>query len=235
MENDKIQWLTPKQLREQLKISDSTLRRWANTGKVNYITPVSNHRLYNLKSIINATKSDHKFDSDGKTDSRKSFCYCRVSSVKQKDDLDRQIQYMRTKFPDHSIVSDIGSGLNWKRHNFRKLVSESINGNIKEIVIAHRVRLCRFGFEMLEFIFEKCNVKLLVLNKGELTAEHSESTELADDLLSIIHIFNCRQMGKRRYSNKIPKNSNGISGKANSEKTNKAKAKAKAKGKLSEK
>jgi predicted site-specific integrase-resolvase len=229
MENDKIQWLTPKQLREQLKISDSTLRRWANTGKVNYITPVSNHRLYNLKSIINATKSDHKFDSDGKTDSRKSFCYCRVSSVKQKDDLNRQIQYMQTKFPYHSIVSDIGSGLNWKRHNFRKLVSESINGNIKEIVIAHRDRLCRFGFEMLEFIFEKCNVKLLVLNKGELTAEHSESSELADDLLSIIHIFNCRQMGKRRYSNKIPKDSKGVSGEANGEKTNKAK------GKLSEK
>lgn len=223
MEDDKIQWLTPKQLREQLKISDSTLRRWANTGKVNYITPVSNHRLYNLKSIVNTAKSDSEIDSGGKTDSRKSFCYCRVSSVKQKDDLNRQIQFMQSKFPDHSIVSDIGSGLNWKRHNFRKLVSESINGNVKEIIIAHRDRLCRFGFEMLEFIFEKCNVKLLVLNKGEFTTEHSESTELADDLLSIIHIFNCKQMGKRRYSNKISKDSDGTNKKTKREKTSKTK------------
>jgi putative resolvase len=225
MEDDKIQWLTPKQLREQLKISDSTLRRWANTGKVNYITPVSNHRLYNLKSIVNAAKSDREINSNRKTDPGKSICYCRVSSIKQKDDLDRQIQYMQSKFPDHSIVSDIGSGINWKRHNFRKLVSESIDGNIKEVVIAHRDRLCRFGFEMLEFIFEKCNVKLLVLDKGEPTTEHSESTELADDLLSIIHIFNCRQMGKRRYSNKIQKDSNGINEKAKGDKTSETKEK----------
>lgn len=225
MENDKIQWITPKKFREQLKISDSTLRRWADAGKVNFITPVSNHRLYDIKSIINTVKTDSENDSGGKTDTGKSFCYCRVSSIKQKDDLNRQIQYMQSKFPNHSIVSDIGSGLNWKRHNFRKLVSESIDGNVKEIVIAHRDRLCRFGFEMLEFIFEKCNVKLLVLNNGELTKEHSESTELADDLLSIIHIFNCRQMGKRRYSKKIPEDSTGTIGKTDSEKASKTKGK----------
>ena len=205
MEDDKIQWLTPKQVREQLKVSDSTLRRWANEGQVEYITPISKHRLYNLKSIIKLSGKHNETNTDDKRSKRKSYCYCRVSSAKQSDDLQRQIKFMQSQFPDYEVVSDIGSGLNWKRNGFRKMVSESINGNVEKIVIAHRDRLCRFGFEMLEFIFKECEVELMVLNQNE---QRSESTELAEDLLSIIHIFNCRQMGKRRYKTKDPKSTN---------------------------
>lgn len=205
MENDKIQWLTPKQVRAQLKVSDSTLRRWANEGQVEYITPISNHRLYNFQSIIKLSNKSNEPNIKDKGNNGKSYCYCRVSSSKQSDDLQRQIKFMQTKFPDHEIITDIGSGLNWKRSGFRKMVSESINGKVKRIVVAYRDRLCRFGFEMLEFIFRECEVELVVLNQNE---QHSESSELAEDLLSIIHIFNCRQMGKRRYKTKDSKNSN---------------------------
>lgn len=192
--NDQNLWLTPKQVREKLKVSDSTLRRWANTDKVKFITPVSNHRLYDYNSLIGTINKTAQAAS-----SKKDYCYCRVSSAKQSNDLVRQKDFMQQKFPTYTVVSDIGSGINWKRPNFRKLVAESINGKVGTIVVAHRDRLCRFGFELLEFTFETCNVKLVVLDNIK---HSSESTELAEDLLSIIHIFNCRQMGKRRYSGK---------------------------------
>jgi len=75
-------------------------------------------------------------------------------------------------------------------------------GNIEEIVVAHRDRLCRFAYELLEFIFETNKVRLLVLDSD--TGE-SESGELADDILSIIHVYSRRAMGKRRYTSKKDK------------------------------
>lgn len=184
---------TGKYVRSKIGVADSTLRRWANEDKIKYITTIGGKRLYNIPSIIGVCK-EKIINED---DKRISVCYCRVSSNKQKNDLKRQEEYMRSQFPDHKILSDIGSGINWKRPNFSKLLADSINGKIKEIVIAHKDRLCRFNFELLEYIFKVCKVELLVLGSKEYKSEESE---LAEDLLSIIHIFNCRQMGKRRYN-----------------------------------
>lgn len=204
MSDDKDQWFTPKQIRERLKISDSTLRRWANEHRVKYITPVSDHRLYSYSSIIMA--SGGKTENSGKA----KYCYCRVSSAKQKDDLKRQEEFMRKQYPNSIIISDIGSGINWKRSNFRKMVGESIHGKVSEIIVAHRDRLCRFGFELLEYIFTASGTKLVVLNGDE---QKSTSDELAEDLLAIIRIFNCRQMGKRRYVRKTGETTDKSTGK----------------------
>src|SRR5690606_21019018 len=112
----------------------------------------------------------------------KSFCYCRVSSHKQKDDLDRQKEFMRKQYPNHEIVFDIGSGINFKRKQFLWLLEQASIGNVKEVVVAHRDRLCRFGFELIEWFFTKHNVKLMVLDDSK----SSPQQELVTDLLSII-------------------------------------------------
>ena len=72
-----------------------------------------------------------------------------------------------------------------------------MQGLIEEVVVAHRDRLCRFGFELIEFILKKSGVKLVVHNKQNAK---SESDELAEDIMSIVHVFSCKQMGKRRYN-----------------------------------
>ena len=72
-------------------------------------------------------------------------------------------------------------------------------GHVSKVVVAHRDRLCRFAYELLEFIFQKHQVKLVVLDNA---AEQSSNTELADDILSIITVYSCRAMGKRRYRSK---------------------------------
>jgi predicted site-specific integrase-resolvase len=115
------------------------------------------------------------------------------------DDLERQKAFFRSKFPDHDLVADIGSGINWKRKGLKTLLEQSMQGKISQVVVAHRDRLCRFAFELLESIFKINGVELLVLD--EETHQSSQS-ELADDILSIIHIYSCRAMGKRRYDSK---------------------------------
>jgi predicted site-specific integrase-resolvase len=170
-----------------LGVCSNTLRKWADEGKIQYIRNPAGQRLYNVSSLEQSSPTC------------KSYCYCRVSSTKQKDDLSRQKEYMQCKFPEHTILTDIGSGINFKRKQFLWLLEQASLGNIKEVVVAHRDRLCRFGFELIEWFFSKYNVKLLVLDDSK----SSPQQELVTDLLSILTVFSCRVHGLRKYSNQI--------------------------------
>ena len=93
------------------------------------------------------------------------------------------------------IIQDIGSGINWKRSGLKTILELAMQKKLETVVVAHRDRLCRFAFELIQWILEKNEVKLVVLNESICSTEQ----ELAEDLLSIIHVFSCKQMGKRRY------------------------------------
>jgi predicted site-specific integrase-resolvase len=109
------------------------------------------------------------------------------------------MSFFRQQFPDHVLVSDVASGINWKRKDLKTLLEQSLSGSISEIVVAHRDRLCRFAFELLEFIFQLNDTRLVVLDQE---TNQSSDRELADDILSIVHVYSCRSMGKRRYKDK---------------------------------
>ena len=187
------EFVTTKKAKEILQITVKTLRRWDSEGKIRTIRTPSNIRRYNLKDIQNIIS----FDNPNKA--KEKICYCRVSSRKQMDDLERQKDFFKHKFPDHILVTDVGSGINWKRKGLKTLLDKAMHGDISEIVVAHRDRLCRFAFELLEWIFERNGVKLVVFNEEK---DHSSDKELTDDILSIIHVYSCRKMGQRRYSDK---------------------------------
>jgi putative resolvase len=172
--------------KEHLGISIQTLRKWADQGHVPSIRTPGGKRLYGIQKLINKDQESTK----------QSICYCRVSSQGQKDDLKRQIEFMSKKFPGHRIVSDIGSGINFKRKGFLSILNLASQGMVDQVVVAYRDRLCRFAFELVEWILQRHGVKLLVLNQK---VESSEQSELAEDLLSIINVFNCRVNGKRKY------------------------------------
>ncbi len=171
---------------QELGVHANTLRTWANEGKIKHIKTPSGQRLYDTSSLEC-------------TDERKRICYCRVSSAKQKDDLQRQIDCMQREFPEHEVIKDIGSGLNFKRKGLIALLEQVCDGNIKEVVIAHRDRLCRFGFELVRWLIEKNGGKIVVLNEDK----SSPQEELTNDILSILHVFSCRMHGLRKYSQKI--------------------------------
>ncbi|CAG8723819.1 1168_t:CDS:2, partial [Dentiscutata heterogama] len=129
---------------------------------------------------------------------KKKICYARVSSDKQKEDLDRQCEHLREKYPDHELIKDIGSGLNWKRKGFTSILERSFHD---EVVVARKDRLCRFAYELVEWIFGKNDTKILVLG-SDVNVDDTESGELAEDLLSIVTIFTARHNGLRSAQNR---------------------------------
>jgi putative resolvase len=135
-----------------LGLHPNTLRKYADDGKIKSIKNEAGQRLYDVESYRHdATESA-------------IVCYCRVSSTKQKDDLQRQVEFMRERYPEAEIVKDIGSGLNFKRKGLQSLLVRFMRGDKLTIVIACRDRLCRFGFELFEFMVQQNGGSIVVLS-----------------------------------------------------------------------
>ena len=106
---------------------------------------------------------------------------------------------MQSKYPQAKIVKDIGSGISFKRKGLKTILESAINGDKLEIVVAHRDRLCRFGFDLVQWIIGRSGGTVVVLKQTDLSPEQ----ELTQDLLTILHVFSCRMHGLRSYKNKI--------------------------------
>ena len=133
-------------IRKIYDTSYTTLRRWSENGKIRFKRTPGGKRLYCIKDV-------QKYFNGGKETKEKEksrICYARVSSNHQKEDLGRQIEQFKTNYPNHEIISDIGSGLNWKRKGFTSLLDRILAGTIEEIVLTYKDRMCRFGYEIIE-------------------------------------------------------------------------------------
>lgn len=134
----------------------------------------------------------------------KAIIYARVSNRTQKDDLENQIEFLRT-FTNakgiivEEVVTDIGSGLNYKRKNWNKLLDAVMNREVKTIYISHEDRFVRFGYEWFESLAMKNGTEIIVVNNEKLSPQE----ELVQDLVSIIHVFSCRIYRLRKYKKKI--------------------------------
>lgn len=179
--------------RKRFKVHPQTLRRWADEGKIAYKRTPGGIRLYQLPAGADGCGSGGTEPEE--QPQKKSVVYARVSSAKQKDDLQRQADHLLSKFPDHQLVTDVGSGINWKRKGLLSLLDAAHKGDLQEIVVAARDRLCRFAFDLLQHVFAQRGVRLVVLDSRDMSPEQ----ELSDDLLSIVQIFCCRRNAKRRY------------------------------------
>jgi putative resolvase len=151
---------------------------------------------------------DNQLTTDNKNDEieeekivRKKICYCRVSSHGQSKELENQIEFMKLKYPDYELLTDIGSGINFKRKNLLKIIDYAINNQLEELVIAYKDRLCRIAYDLLDLIFKKySNTKIIVVNDDENKSPEKEVTE---DLIQIITCFSARLYGMRNYINDI--------------------------------
>ena len=174
--------------------NQQTLRNWDknNILKPHHITN-SGYRYYSQEQL------NHFFGFVNKQlqTNNKVIGYCRVSSNKQKDDLQRQIDnvklFMTSKGYSFDIISDIGSGINYNKKGLNQLISMIINSEIKKIVILYKDRLLRFGYELLENLCSKFNVVIEIIDNSEKTEEQ----ELVEDLVQIITVFSCRLQGNR--------------------------------------
>ena len=187
--NDK--YLRPEEASKLLKVSKQTLINWDNEGKIKCIRTKGKHRRYLYSELISFAPNETTVK-----DTRRKICYCRVSTSGQKEDLERQVEYFRGKYPDYEVIKDIGSGINFKRNGFNSILDSAIKGNISEVVVTHKDRLCRFGFDFIErIITEHSNGTIVVLDKKETSPQE----ELINDLISIITVFSSRLYGLRSH------------------------------------
>lgn len=177
---------------KEIGVSISTLRTWDKIGYLKPAKVLDNGYRYYSDEQINKYLND---DSD--IDDRKIVLYARVSSKKQMDDLDRQIEnlktYAYTKGYSFELITDIGSGLNYKKEGLKKLVRMICNKEIKKLVILYKDRLVRFGFELIEEVCRINDVEIEIIDNTTV----SKDQELTDDLIQIITVFANRLYGSR--------------------------------------
>jgi predicted site-specific integrase-resolvase len=196
--NDKVTYIPIRDLCEITGIQYRSAKLFAEKAHIKTFTTPSGQTRYCKQDIL-AYINDHSNMQKEPEKSKHNIVYCRVSSKKQEPDLQRQIELAKSEFPGYEIVSDIASGINWKRKGLHSILELAMLGNIQELVVLHRDRLSRHGFELFEQIITLSGGKVTVIDKD---SEESTEQELAEDLLSIVHIYSCKQMGKRRYTGK---------------------------------
>lgn len=173
-----------------LNVTAQTLRNWDKNGKLKpHHTTSSGYRYYSNEQLNRILGVKDK--------SRKVIGYCRVSSHKQKDDLDRQIQNMQTYLlaqgRPFEIITDIGSGINYKNKGLKELVKLITQNEVDKVVILYKDRILRFGYELIEYIASLYHCEIEVID----TTEKIEQQELVEDMIQIITVFSCKLEGKR--------------------------------------
>ena len=187
----------PKDFSKLLNVTVRTLQKWDREGILVANRTPTNRRYYTHKQYLDFSGITEK--TKGKT-----IIYSRVSTKNQSDNLENQVDFLqdfanaRGWIIDNTI-RDYGSGLNYNRKKWNQLIEEVMTGNIDKILISHRDRFVRFGFEWFENFCSKFGTEIVVVNNDKLSLHE----ELVQDIISILHMFSCRIYGLRKYKNKI--------------------------------
>ena len=192
-----MKYYSLRKVTEILGVTAQTLRNWDREGKLKPSYTKSNgYRYYSEDSILSYTQ-------ERKTKKELNVVgYARVSSNKQKDDLDRQVEnlneYLKNHYSNYSIITDIGSGINYTKPGLKKLIELINKKEVDIIVVLYKDRLLRFGFELVEEFARLNNVKIEILDRIDKTQDE----ELVEDLVQIITVFSSKIQGKRKNETK---------------------------------
>ena len=188
----------PKEFAKLLNVSVKTLQRWDREKTLIANRTLTNRRYYTYDQYL-------QFKGIVKdADFRKIVIYTRVSTSNQSDYLENQVDFLQTYanakgLIADEIIRDYGSGLNYNRKKWNQLLVEVMENKIKMILVSHKDRFVRFGFDWFEKFCNKFNVEIVVV-KNEKLSPHEE---LVQDIVSILHEFSCRLYGLRKYKKQI--------------------------------
>ena len=181
------------QFAKEIGVTVQTLRNWDKASKLKpqHVSP-SGHRYYSQQQLeyflgLHSPQSE----------SRITIGYCRVSSHKQKDDLQRQIENMETYLLSqgnpYKIIKDVGSGINYNKKGLNELIDLVLNYKVDRVVVLYKDRLLRFGYELLENLFTKYGTTIEIIDN----TPKSDDQELVEDLIQIVTVFSCKLQGRR--------------------------------------
>lgn len=178
---------------EILNVHPQTLRRWEKEGKIEPVR-INGQRKYSMPDIQRIKNGD-----DGSEIRKINVIYCRVSSRKQEKDLKRQVKFMQKIYPNDEVITDIGSGINFKRPGLQTLLQRLCKGEIGRISCSYKDRLARVGYDLLKQISTIFGCELVIINNIKTSPEE----ELVEDLIAITTSFSARMHGLRKYADQM--------------------------------
>src|SRR2546428_10142616 len=191
------QTYSPQEFGKLIGRTTNTLQKWDRKGILKAHSSPTNRRYYTHDQYL-------QYRGLVAPEQGLTIVYARVSGVAQKPDLANQVNALEAYCKQHSLkvdewMSDIGSGLNYKRKQFNRLMEMVELGQVKRIVIAHRDRLVRFGYDYFEAFCERHHTDLVVIAGETLSPEQ----ELVQDLVAILTVFSARLHGLGSYKKVI--------------------------------
>ena len=182
-----------KEVLRLLRISRQTLTKYVKDGIIKAETLPNGRYEYDENSVYAFLNKDLK---------RKTYIYARVSTPKQKRDLENQIELLKqfcftNGYIISGIYSDIASGINFeKRSDFFKLLDEIIENKVERVVINYKDRLSRVGFDLFYHLFRKYNCEIVVMS--EVGSEKLDSQEIFEEIVSLMHCYSMKLYSKRK-------------------------------------
>ena len=178
---------------KSLGVSIQTLRNWDKEGKLKPTYVTENGYRYYSEDLLNKFRNIKNVNKIKK----KNILYARVSTKNQKDELNIQIdnlkQYAYSKVYSFEIITDIGSGINYKKEGLLKMINLVECGEVDRIIVLYKDRLIRFGYDLIEYICKLNDTKIEIVDNSTISKEQ----ELTEDLIQIITIFANRLYGAR--------------------------------------
>ena len=184
-------WITSKQFRQKYNITPQHFYELKKHNKIETKPYIGKQVL--VKDVLDETTNN------------KTAIYARVSTNKQLKDLENQIDYLTKYAVSNGYIvdytfKDIASGMNENRKGLNGLLKLVFDNQINKIIISHKDRLTRFGFDYFKNICEYFGTEIEVVN---LESDKSFQEELSEDLIAIIHQFSMKFYGKRKDNCKL--------------------------------
>lgn len=182
-----------KEVLELLQITRPTLTKYVKEGLIEVTTLPNGRYDYSKESVYKIFNKGVK---------RKTYIYARVSTTKQKKDLENQIDMLKqfcfsNGYEVSKVYSDIASGISFeKRKDFFKMLDDIISGKVERVIISYKDRLSRVGYELFYYLFKKYNCEIIVMS--EVGSKKLDSEEIFEEIISLLHCYSMRLYSKRK-------------------------------------
>ena len=185
--------MTAKEVMHVLQITRPTLTKYVKAGKVKVTIKGNGRYDYDTGSVYKMLNKDIE---------RKTYLYARVSTNKQKKDLENQVLLLKNfcfqnDYVINGIFQDIASGISFNnRTQFFEMLDDILAGKVSKVIITYKDRLSRVGFELFSYLFKKYGCEIIVIS--EISSEKLDSQEIFEEILSLLHCYSMKLYSSRK-------------------------------------
>lgn len=176
-----------------LQITRPTLTKYVKEGKLKVTIKGNGRYDYDADSVYKMLNKDIE---------RKTYLYARVSTSKQKKDLENQVQLLKNfcfqnGYAINGIYQDVASGISFeKREQFFDMLDDILAGKVNKVIITYKDRLSRVGFELFTYLFQKYGCEIIVIS--EVGSEKLDSQEIFEEIISLLHCYSMKLYSRRK-------------------------------------